>query len=214
MARYLYRYLQLFGYVGAGTPDDPGSDFGMSVWIDAANEDEAKTWGKAVLHDYVRARFRYSNENVNTERYEGEIVSHPGWLQSSAECGYPVCRVGEMPTWFDPWKSDNAPADRKPTRDVPLEELVTGTVLIKLRAFLRTADKTRGSSHPSDFDHWCAFLTEAHRKRARFSGMQLERWLIEIERWPEDVSGELGEEYSAARGLLGYYDDETGEGSA
>lgn len=38
MALYLYSYLNLFEYIGSGTPEDPGTDFGMSVWIEAPAE--------------------------------------------------------------------------------------------------------------------------------------------------------------------------------
>lgn len=29
MQRYLFRYMQLFSYIGADTPEDPGGDFFM-----------------------------------------------------------------------------------------------------------------------------------------------------------------------------------------
>jgi hypothetical protein len=208
MPRYLYSYFELFGYVGAGTPEDPGSDFGMSVWIDAANEEEAKQWGRLVLHDYVRARFKHSEDHVVTEGYDGEIVKSPWQLECAALANYPVCSVGQMPKWVDPWKGNNAAGSDQPRGEAPFSELITGTVLDKLRSFLQSASKTSGSSHPSDFDLWCAFLTEAHRQRAKFSGMQLERWLKEVEAWPNETARELGHEYSVARSLLFFYDDE------
>ena len=212
MPRFLYRYMELLGYMGAGTPEDPGSDFSMSVWVDAADEEEARRWGRVVLQDYVRARYQPSGDEVTPEAYEGEIVKDECWLQSAAQAGYPVCRVGELPKWVEPWKRDNATVQRPPAREVPLAELISGATLEKLRAFLRTADRASGSSYPSNFDRWCAFLTEAHRQQAGFSGMQLERWLTEVEGWPEDTARALGHEYSAARALLIFYDDERATG--
>jgi hypothetical protein len=29
MPRFLFQYLQLFSFLGAGTPENPGGDFGM-----------------------------------------------------------------------------------------------------------------------------------------------------------------------------------------
>jgi len=58
MPRYLYTFLELFGYLGRGTSDDPGTDFGMSVWIDAPDEEAAFLWGNHLLEDYRRARYR------------------------------------------------------------------------------------------------------------------------------------------------------------
>jgi len=64
LALYLYSYLNLFGYIGSGTPEDPGTDFGMSVWIEAPDEQAALDWGHVVLADYVRARAK----NAGIER--------------------------------------------------------------------------------------------------------------------------------------------------
>src|SRR4051812_33820050 len=103
MPRFLYQYIELFGYMGAGTPDDPGSDFGMCVWIDAPTEDEARGWGKRVLEDYVRARYAQSDPDLDPTRFEGDIVHDRCQLEQAEAEGYPQCEVGQTPEWSEPW---------------------------------------------------------------------------------------------------------------
>jgi hypothetical protein len=113
MPRFLYRYMELLSVIGAGTPEDPGGDFGMSVWIDAANALEASAWGKRVLEDYVRARYRYSDPDIDPAQFEGEIITDIESINYATDRGYPVCKVGQIPLWSEPWRHDNAPR-RKP----------------------------------------------------------------------------------------------------
>jgi hypothetical protein len=121
MPRYLYRYIRLFGYIGSGTPEDPGTDFGMSVWIDAPDEEAALDWGRRVLADYARARHRHDGSGGDIG--PGEIE---GWIERDevalgrAEGRYPACKVGEIPTWHAPWRLDNAePPEGDPGEDAP-----------------------------------------------------------------------------------------------
>src|SRR6516162_2360001 len=106
MPRYLYSYMHLFGYLGHGTPENPGTDFAMSVWIDAKDAGEARRWGKELLADYVRARFRHSKHGF-TPTDDDWIEEDEDALQRASLCDYPVCSVGEIPTWFEPWRDDN-----------------------------------------------------------------------------------------------------------
>jgi len=109
MPDYLYTYLNLFGYIGRGTPEDPGTDFGMSVWIEAPDEQAALGWGRRVLADYVIARYRHEDEGAVIEpgAIEGWVEKDEGALKR-AEGRYPRCRVGEIPNWQSPWRHDNA----------------------------------------------------------------------------------------------------------
>lgn len=116
MALYLYSYLNLFGYIGSGTPEDPGTDFGMSIWIEAPDEQAALDWGHLVLADYIRARYRH--DNSATEIDPGGIE---GWIEKGetalkdAEGRFPRCCVGEIPTWQAPWRHHNARPPSGPT---------------------------------------------------------------------------------------------------
>jgi hypothetical protein len=108
MALYLYSYINLFGYIGSGTPEDPGTDFGMSVWIEAPDEQAALEWGHLVLADYVRARYRHdgSARDVDSGGIEGWIEKGETALKN-AEGRFPQCHVGEIPTWQAPWRDYN-----------------------------------------------------------------------------------------------------------
>jgi hypothetical protein len=113
MPRYLYSYMHLFGYLGHGTPEHPGTDFAMSVWIDADDAEEALRWGKVVLADYIRARFEQSEQRF-TATDDDWIEEDEEQLQRARLCHYPACRVGEIPAWWEPWRDDNC---RKPPAD-------------------------------------------------------------------------------------------------
>lgn len=40
MPRYLFSYLELFSFIGDGTPQNPGGDFSMHCWIEATTAEE------------------------------------------------------------------------------------------------------------------------------------------------------------------------------
>lgn len=113
MARHLYRYANFFGYLGSGTPEDPGSDFGMCVWIEAPDERAALDWGRVLLADYTNARHRHDGSGAHYK--PGDIE---GWIEEDeatirrAEGEYPLSLVGEIPTWDAPWRIHNG---RSPT---------------------------------------------------------------------------------------------------
>jgi hypothetical protein len=110
MPRFLYEYLQLFSYMGAGTPESPGGDFGMSCWIEAPDHETALKWGHVLLGDYYRARFARSEE---AEFHDGSPIEQ-GWIVDDEQRlanapSVPSCQVGEIPTWDEPWRHHNAP---------------------------------------------------------------------------------------------------------
>jgi hypothetical protein len=101
--RYLYHYADLLGVLGLGTPENPGTDFAMSVWIEADNAEEALRWGKVVLADFIRARFERSTTKY-TATDDGWIEEDQGEIQPSRLHRYPECKVGEIPEWREPWR--------------------------------------------------------------------------------------------------------------
>lgn len=110
MPRYLYRYFQMFSYLGSGTPEDPGGDFGMYCWIDAQDEAEALEWGYALLGDYMKHRFAHSNPGAydGTPVNAGEIEADPDVIADIEEkYRAPVSKVGEFPQWHEPWRLSN-----------------------------------------------------------------------------------------------------------
>lgn len=94
-----------------------------------------------------------------------------------------------------------------------LDTWMTPEVAKLLVRFSRIANKSTGSSHPSDADRWRAFLIAAHRSRSTLDASRLVRWLIEDEGWPGDQAHGLAVEYEDGRNLLLSYDDVSERGS-
>ena len=79
-----------------------------------------------------------------------------------------------------------------------------------LHRFSISANKSTGSSHPSDQHRWFQFLFAVH-KAHKAQGKVLDthllgRWLEEVEHWPSEVATELALEYEFALNLLNEYD--------
>jgi hypothetical protein len=70
-----------------------------------------------------------------------------------------------------------------------------------LSKFSSCANKSTGASHPMDEERWLDFILEAYKDQ-RDAGSYLSRWLIEAERWPEDVAYDLLLQYEFAMHLL------------
>ncbi|MEZ6045239.1 MAG: hypothetical protein R3C11_06580 [Planctomycetaceae bacterium] len=110
MSNYLFRYLQLFSYLGRGTPEDPGGDFEMCCWIKAPDEESALAWGQVLLQDYYRKRFSRSADPIPegaTVPIKGDILSNREELQHYANCIIPGTQLNEIPDWKAPWKNSN-----------------------------------------------------------------------------------------------------------
>jgi hypothetical protein len=89
-----------------------------------------------------------------------------------------------------------------------LEDWMDGKAARSLRLFSGAANKSTGASHPADEGRWQQFLIDAHEAAKHASPEQLARWLIEVERWPDDIARELASSYEFALGLLARYDRE------
>jgi hypothetical protein len=77
----------------------------------------------------------------------------------------------------------------------------------KLRVFSGSANKSTGSSHPSDKRRWLDFIVAVHRSKKKIDSGLLARWLHEAEGWREDSAQELAIEYEQALELLEFYDE-------
>src|SRR4051812_25107360 len=99
MRLFVFYFLELFSYMGCGTPEDPGGDFTLQCIIEAEDERAALEWGWAVLGDYRRARFQYSGPAQDGKPVrQGEIdkEADPSVLLRT-DPAFPKCRVGEFP---------------------------------------------------------------------------------------------------------------------
>ena len=77
-----------------------------------------------------------------------------------------------------------------------------------LDRFSNSANKSTGSSHPSDFQRWSDFLIEVHKEGSshRLSGDFLAKWLEEELGWSSEKANELAIEYEFARDILRAYE--------
>lgn len=110
MPRYHYSFSELFGMLGRGTPDSPGTDFCLDCIIDAPSGNEAIEWGYHVLGDFVRSRDQYTDTpHDGSPIREGAIVADTNvdkFIRRRSNCAQ--CSIGKYPVWIEPWKNDSA----------------------------------------------------------------------------------------------------------
>jgi hypothetical protein len=110
MRSFLFHYVQLFSYLGAGTPEDPGGDFDMHCWIEAPDKAAALEWGHVLIGSYCNARYAQSVDGYRHDGSpidKGEIIEDPQALAAAAHWDIPTCTVGEVPRWREPWRVSN-----------------------------------------------------------------------------------------------------------
>lgn len=73
-----------------------------------------------------------------------------------------------------------------------------------LISFSRCANRSTGSSHPKDRARWFEFLIASH-SGPHCDTDHLSRWLIEVEKWPEESATKLVLEYEFGLDLLSAY---------
>ena len=111
LSHYLYKFHEMFSVLGDGTPENPGGDFGMYCWIQAADKTEALSWGHVLLGDYYKHRFSRTDA---AETYDGSPIQR-GEIESDLETierlrqsySIPECEVGVIPDWDRPWRISN-----------------------------------------------------------------------------------------------------------
>ncbi|WP_145482906.1 hypothetical protein [Yersinia rohdei] len=87
-----------------------------------------------------------------------------------------------------------------------LEDFLDKLSIDALNKFSRLANKSTGTSHPSDEARWFEFLIKAHNASVSLDAGQLARWLSEVEQWPDEIASELAINYESSRSLLKAYD--------
>lgn len=90
------------------------------------------------------------------------------------------------------------------TNDENMEDWISEAYFKKLRLFSVAANKSTGSAHPLDQKRWLDFLVSVHHEHRNLHSSQLQRWLVEVENWPEDVAVDLSIEYQFAMNLLDF----------
>ena len=110
MPQFLFHYMEMLSFIGAGTPENPGGDFDMYCWIEAPYKEAALEWGYVLLGDYFKARYAQSADGYRHDGSpirEGEIIEDPEIIARTERWNIPSCRVGEVPQWREPWRLSN-----------------------------------------------------------------------------------------------------------
>lgn len=90
--------------------------------------------------------------------------------------------------------------------DQTIEDWTDHDTASALKRFSSLANKSTGRSHPLDEERWLDFIISAHHGGRSLDPEQLSRWLIEVERWSDDIAHDLASEYSMGMALLDRYD--------
>lgn len=88
-----------------------------------------------------------------------------------------------------------------------LDDWLSPDAALKLRRFSGAANKSTGSSHPSDKRRWFDFLIAAHRTGNKLDADTLARWLNEAEGWDENSAHVLAGDFERSLDLLAFYDE-------
>lgn len=90
--------------------------------------------------------------------------------------------------------------------DQTIEDWTDPATASALKRFSSLANKSTGRSHPLDEERWLDFIISAHHGGRPLDSEQLSRWLIEVERWSDDIAHDLASDYSMGMALLDRYD--------
>jgi len=90
--------------------------------------------------------------------------------------------------------------------DQTIEDWTDLATAAALKRFSSLANKSTGRSHPLDEERWLDFIISAHNGGRPLDSEQLSRWLIEVERWSDDIAHDLASDYSIGMALLDRYD--------
>ena len=74
-----------------------------------------------------------------------------------------------------------------------------------LHRFSVLANKSTGSSHPSDRRRWFQFIMTVHKDQRKLDTDLLIRWLVEVEDWNAERAHKLAIEYEFGLALLNEY---------
>lgn len=75
----------------------------------------------------------------------------------------------------------------------------------KFHKFSALANKSTGTSHPSDKERWYEFVISVVRNKDRLDATTLRRWLVQEDGWSKDIAVEMAIEFEQEVGLLEYY---------
>ena len=150
---------------------------------------------------YYAINTKMENEDLNstlfleidTEKYVSNIV--PQKKSSLTIEEYNEILNTFYSEFIAPIESKYANLTFKLTNDkVELSDFMSEESVELLQSFSSAANKSTGSSHPLDKNRWYNFIINVVNKNEEFNVDILNRWLVEIEGWSEDIAiGLIGE---------------------
>jgi len=90
----------------------------------------------------------------------------------------------------------------------PLSDWLPDKAVDSLRRFSMLANKSTGSSHPSDKSRWETFLIAVHKSGRDLPVDILIQWLVDVDSWQDEEADNLAIQYENALSLLRHYDSE------
>jgi len=88
---------------------------------------------------------------------------------------------------------------------ISLDDLVSPGSAHLFRVFSGLANKSTGTSHPSDKERWYDFIISVVNNDDPLDAHMLTRWLIEEDGWSEDIAHRMAIEFEMEVGLLKRY---------
>lgn len=85
---------------------------------------------------------------------------------------------------------------------VKLSDLISKNSVESLELFSSMANKSTGSSHPLDRERWYDFIISIAKNQDKLDINILNRWLVEIDGWSEDIATDLAIEFEFGVNLL------------
>ena len=86
-----------------------------------------------------------------------------------------------------------------------LEDVVESHIAKALRAFSSCANKSTGSSHPSDRQRWLDFIVNSYKANSQLELDELQKFLVN-DGWSEDFAFDLSSEYESFLELLSFHE--------
>lgn len=88
---------------------------------------------------------------------------------------------------------------------ITIDDWAVPATVKALKLFSGCANKGTGRAHPMDDERWMDFVITAHKVDDKLNAENLRRWLVEEERWHDELAWDLCADYEYGRNLLKKY---------
>ncbi|MFZ2315512.1 MAG: hypothetical protein WAW86_07635 [Gammaproteobacteria bacterium] len=90
--------------------------------------------------------------------------------------------------------------------NITIDDWAEPATVKALKLFSVCANKGTGRGHPLDDERWMDFVLTAHEVNDSLHSEDLRRWLVEEEKWFDEIAWKLCEDYEYGRQLLKKYE--------